>query len=155
MDDGGEKVGSIQRNYKNPIQKVSDFIFNNSFIINVTGFNKFQECVCEINEVINSKTLIKSQWTGKSTVLGAFRLFDRTKIATSPRFEVQTEKCLFHIKKNFGDRKVYIHNENGHSVGIISYDRPIPPQSISIKLYSDEMDYLEAAAFYLLVTLKY
>ena len=113
------------------------------------------ELACEINEILGKTTLVKSKWNGKSTNLGDFTLFDRTKITTNPRWEVQTNEGNYRIEKNLGNKKVLIKEENGGNIAEISYDKPIPPQNITLQLHSEKLNHLEVAALYLLINIKY
>ena len=132
MDDDRNTVGSIQRNYRGFSQKIIDIIMSSDFVINVNTFNNNSELYCEINEEMGWKSWVKSSWIGKSNILGDFTLVDQTKIRTHPRLELQTAQGeKFHIKKDFADKRVFIENEAGVTTAEISYDKLIPPQTIT------------------------
>ncbi|MEK3890277.1 tubby C-terminal domain-like protein [Bacillus sp. FSL K6-3431] len=154
FDNKQEKVGSIQRIFRNKFQKISDVIFGNDFIINVHAYDVDNDLVCEINEVLGMKTLVKSKWEGKSNNIGDFTLYDKTKIKTNPRWEVQTSGRTYKIKKNLGNKKVII-NDDDKNIAEISYDNLFQPLNITIQSYSEQLTYLEIAALYLLVTIRY
>ena len=155
FDDIEEKTGSVQRVYRNKLQQTSDFILGNNFIINIKAFDIGNELACEINEVLGRKTLIKSQWKGYSNNKGNFTLFDKTKISTNPRWEIQTSDGYYKIEKNLGNKQVFMSDETGMKVAEITYDKPIPSQKNTMILHTKKWNSLEVAALYLLISTRY
>jgi hypothetical protein len=155
FDDNQKKTGSIQRFYRNKLQIISDFIFRNNFIINVNARDICNELVCEIIEIVSKETLLRSKWNGISHNIGNFMLFDKTKITTNPRWEVQTSEGNYKIEKNLGNKSVFIRDSDGTIMAEIIYDKPIPPQNITIYLHTQKWSSLEVAALYLLINIKY
>ena len=156
LDENRIIVGSIQRKYRGFSQKIIDIIMSSDFVINVNTFDDNNELRCEISEDMGWKSWVKSSWIGKSNILGDFTLVDQTKIRTHPRLELQTAQGeKFYIKKDFADKRVFIENEAGVTTAEISYDKIIPPQTITIQLKSPEMHFLEVAALYYLLNIRY
>ena len=61
----------------------------------------------------------------------------------------------YKIEKNIGNKKALMSDEKGISVAEITYDKPIPPQKITVMLHRSKWDGLEIATLYLLVRIKY
>ncbi|AIQ45195.1 hypothetical protein R70723_04260 [Paenibacillus sp. FSL R7-0273] len=142
-------VGSIQRVYKNWLQQACDFIFNATFFVNVQAFDNSGQPVCSISEQLGRDSLVRSKWTGSSIHLGEFTVSDATKIKANPRMNVQLERDFtIRLKKNIGNKGVYMMDEEDQVLAEISYQNLIFRRNITVKLESADIHILDAAALY-------
>jgi biotin synthase-related radical SAM superfamily protein len=152
FDENHNRVGSIQRIYRNKLEKIIDFILNDAVFVNVQAFDTSNNLVCKVKEKISIKTMIRSKWEGKSINLGDFWVFDKTIIKTNPKLQIEIPEKneIFTIHKDFADKRVFIKNNGGKIVAEIKYDKPVPPQTITIQMKSGDMHYLDVACLYYL-----
>lgn len=144
-----EKIGFIQRVYKNKFQRICDFVMNHTFVVNIKASDISNNVVCNINEKLGFDNLVKSKWEGNSNIIGDFTIIDRTKIKTNPRVDVQINGGIFlKIKKDLGDKRVFFIDEDNEIVAEVSYHNPVFPRDITIKLRSINIHCLDIAAIY-------
>lgn len=153
-DDNKRKVGFIQRSYQKKIYKMVEYFMTDPLFVNLFAVDQENNRVIEINEKVGKGVLFQSQWHCQSEGLGAFTLFDRTKIRTNPRYDFQTEvNGMYVMKKDIGDRKVYIENA-GSVIAEVGYEKVSSVRNIIINIKSPRIHCLEAASLYYLVDLR-
>nr|WP_144926311.1 hypothetical protein [Paenibacillus bovis] len=151
-----KKVGTIERYYKHKFQKVIDRIISSDLILNVQTYDEHQEIFCNIKEDMHFKSWLRSSWQGQSRNLGNFQLFDRTKIKTHPRMELVTEAGdTYLITKNFGNRKIFITNEQEELFVEMTYEKMLPPYNIRITLLNEKLHILEVGAIHFIFNMRY
>lgn len=153
-DDNQNIVGYIKRFYKNKAQRGLDFIFNNSFIVNVKAFDKENNVVCEIHEKNGLKQAIRSQWIGESDGLGEFKLLDSTRIKTNPRLDINSNSRWFRMKKDLGDKRVLLENESAAVIAEISYKNIVSARNLTLNVKTNDLTFLEIASLYYLFNLR-
>lgn len=142
-------AGSIQRVYKNKLQRICDLIFNFTFFVNVQAFDNSGQLVCSISEQFGRGTLVRSKWKGSSSTMGDFTVIDATKIKANPRMNAQLEKDFtIRLKKNMGNKSVYMTDEDEQVIAEVSYQNPFFRRNITISLESEKLHYLDIAALY-------
>ncbi|MFK4997019.1 hypothetical protein ACI2OX_03915 [Bacillus sp. N9] len=126
------------------------------FAINIRSLDEEQQLYCELTEEMHFKSWLRTTWKGHSRNMGDFTLYDKSKIKTHPRMEVHTSSgYIYYIQKGLTDRRVWFKDKDGRMVAEVTYDKIMPPQTITIGINSQELHYLEVAALYYILTMKY
>ncbi|MFW5434121.1 tubby C-terminal domain-like protein [Paenibacillus apiarius] len=152
-DSNGNKVGSIQRVYNGALHFVFDNIFD-EFWVNVEVFNEEEKPVSKASEVFSLKTMVRSEWIVFSDRFGKFLLRDRTKIKSNPCLEFTIKNNVYQLKKDFADKVTRLEKSTNEIIALVTYDKLVPPQTITIEIFNDEMDVYTLSCIYYLFTLR-
>ncbi|WP_449290012.1 tubby C-terminal domain-like protein [Paenibacillus melissococcoides] len=149
----GNKIGSIQRIYNSGLHFIFDNIFD-EFWVNVEVFNEDEKPVIKASEVFSLKTIIRSEWNVFSDHFGKFILRDKTRIKSNPCLEFTINNTVYQLKKDFADRVTRLEKSNNEIIALVTYDKLVPPQTITLEIMNDEMDIYTLSCIYYLFTLR-
>lgn len=152
-DSNGNRVGDIQRHYNSTLHYVVDNVFND-YLVNVEVFNNEGRSMSKAIEIWSLKTMTSSEWNVDSTNFGRFVLKDRTKIKTNPSMEFVIDNKVYLLKKDFMDRTTKLTCSSDRDIALITYNKVIPPRTITIELLDDEVDVYTLACIYYLFSLR-
>ncbi|SYX86196.1 conserved protein of unknown function [Paenibacillus alvei] len=152
-DANGNRVGDIQRHYNSTLHYVVDNVFND-YLVNVEVFNNEGRSMSKAIEIWSLKTMTSSEWNVDSTNFGRFVLKDRTKIKTNPCMEFVIDNKVYLLKKDFMDRTTKLTCSSDRDIALITYNKVIPPRTITIEPLDDEVDVYTLACIYYLFSLR-
>lgn len=141
-DENNQEIGYMQRYYKSKLSYILDMIFTGMFL-NVKIQDKAGSVIAQTEEKVVLKNFIsptRQSWKVDTNKFGTFELKDKSKIKTHPRYEFFIDNLKYTLKKNFGDRKIYLLNNSEELVAEITYDKITPPQTFKIKINKPELD---------------
>ena len=148
-----QRVGTIQRFYKNKLKFLIDNILD-QFFVNVEVFNTEGHSMIKATEVISLETLVQSQWDVQSCSDDIFNIKDRTKIKTNPVLEFKTTESIYKLQKGFADKRFRVLNPNAEVIAEITYDKLLPPRTITIRILKAEINVFTIACIYYIFTLR-
>ncbi|MEC1646447.1 tubby C-terminal domain-like protein [Bacillus halotolerans] len=134
-----EIIGSIQRFYKNKIEFIIDNIFD-EFFVNVEVFDENQVSIAKATEIISASTFLRSKWKLEYNGNKEIIINDITKIKTNPIFQITVGQNQYKLEKDFADKRVRIVNAENKCIAMITYNKLIPPTTITINLSKEEKD---------------
>lgn len=152
-DASGNRVGDIQRHYNSTFHYFADNIFSD-YLVNVEVFNKEGMSMSKAVEVWSLKTMIRSEWNVDSKNYGGFVLKDKTMVKTNPCMEFVIHNKVYSLKKDFMDRTTKLKNSSDKDIALITYDKVVPPRTITIDLLDDEIDVYTLSCIYYLFALR-
>ncbi|MCB7162033.1 hypothetical protein LI071_15275 [Bacillus subtilis] len=130
-------IGSIQRFYKNKIEFIIDNIFD-EFFVNIEVFDENQVSIAKATEILSVNTFLRSKWKLEYNGNKEMIISDITKIKTNPIFQITIGQNQYRLEKDFADKRVRIVNTEKECIATITYDKLIPPTTITINLNKDE-----------------
>lgn len=139
-------VGYMQRYYRNKWTFLLDAVFTNMFL-NVKVQNKDRKMLADAVENVKLKhfyTFTRQSWSISSNEEGTFLMEDKSKIKTHPRYEFELNGEKYLLKKNLGDRKVYLYNAQEQLIAEATFDKITPPQEYTVKFSNSNLDHYTA-----------
>lgn len=117
-------------------------------------FNEDEKPVIKASEVFSLKTIIRSEWNVFSDHFGKFILRDKTRIKSNPCLEFTINNTVYQLKKDFADRVTRLEKSNNEIIALVTYDKLVPPQTITLEIMNDEMYIYTLSCIYYLFTLR-
>ncbi|KJB86016.1 hypothetical protein AZ66_21285 [Paenibacillus sp. E194] len=149
----GNRVGEIQRHYNSTLHYVVDTIFSD-YLINAEVFDNKGRSMSKAVEAWSLQTMIRSEWNVDSKHVGRFVLKDKTRVKPNPSMEFVIDNKVYLLKKDFMDRTTKLTCSSDRDIALITYNKVIPPRTITIELLDDEMDVYTLACIYYLFSLR-
>lgn len=154
LNENNETIGYMQRFYTGKVSHILDYIFSGMFL-NIRVLDLSKNVVAEAIEKVERKDWViptAQNWSVKTKNYGTLKLLDKTKINTHPRYEIYINNEPFKMKKDFGERTMYILNSSDQTIAEATFEKIIPPTIYTVKVIKPELDiYLIACLFYILI----
>ncbi|QGQ48023.1 hypothetical protein [Metabacillus sediminilitoris] len=153
IDSEDQIIGSIQRYFRNKFEYIVDQIFD-ELSIHVRVFDKNGDLKVNAQEGPFIKNFLKSKWDVNDKEYGEFQLVDHTKIKTNARLAYTIHNHHYKVEKDIYNKVTRIKDSSGKTICEITYDKPIPPKTITIKILSPVTDIYTIACIYYLFSLR-
>ncbi|RIJ66958.1 hypothetical protein [Rummeliibacillus sp. POC4] len=154
LNENNETIGYMQRFYTGKVSHILDYIFTGMFL-NIRVLDLSKNVIAEAIEKVERKDYVKftrQNWNVKTKHYGTLKLLDKTKINTHPRYEIYINNEPFKIKKDFGERTMYILNSSDQTIAEATFEEMILPKTYTVKVIKPAIDiYLIACLFYILI----
>lgn len=154
LNENNETIGYMQRFYTGKVSYILDYIFSGVFL-NIKVLDQSKNLVAEAVEKVERKDWViptAQNWNVKTKNYGTLKLLEKTKINTHPRYEIHINNEQFKIKKDFGERTMYILNSSDQTIAEATFEEMILPKTYTVKVIKTEIDiYLIACLFYILI----
>ncbi|MBD8500474.1 hypothetical protein [Paenibacillus arenosi] len=153
LDENHKRIGSIQRYYKNKWMRVVDH-FIDEYEVNLKAFHVDGHSLITVEDVTPLTKMIGGEWKIKCVDGGNNRISDKTKIKTHIRYELQYREKWYLFTKDIGNRTMRVQGESNMLHAEITYDKMLPPMTITVKNHSEEVDVWTIACVYYLYSLR-
>ncbi|WP_299514279.1 hypothetical protein [uncultured Rummeliibacillus sp.] len=127
LNENNETIGYMQRFYTGKVSHILDYIFSGMFL-NIRVLDLSKNVIAEAIEKVERKDYVKftrQNWNVKTKHYGTLKLLDKTKINTHPRYEIYINNEPFKIKKDFGERTMYILNSSDQTIAEATFEKII------------------------------
>lgn len=144
----GVPIGFIKRFYKNKVERILDHIFD-EFFVNVEVMDANLNTVVKATENLSFRSMYRSNWSIECKEKGRLIFEDQTKIKTNPTMRFIINDTTYYLKKGFADKRVRL-EDSKQTIADITYDKIIPPATVSIeKRQGDLTLHLIACLYYI------
>ncbi|TVX85244.1 hypothetical protein [Paenibacillus agilis] len=153
LDENNNRIGSMQRYHKNKWMRVVDHIIN-EYEVNLEAFHVDGGSMINVVDITPLTKLIGAEWKIEHADGEISLISDKTKIKTNIRYELQYKEKRFSFTKDLGDRIMRLRDESDMLHAEITYDKMLPPITITIKNHTEEVDVRMIACVYYLYSLR-
>ncbi|MGG0027042.1 hypothetical protein ABEX92_04040 [Bacillus safensis subsp. osmophilus] len=145
-------IGFIKRFYTNKVEKLIDHIFD-EFYVNVEVMDSNSNMIVRAIENKSLKSMLRSNWMIECKDKGRLLLEDRTKIKINPTMKLIIKDTTYYLKKDFPNKRVRLENSE-QTIAEITYDKIIPPATVSIEKKQGDLSLHLIACLYYIFMLR-
>ncbi|OYN64608.1 tubby C-terminal domain-like protein [Bacillus safensis] len=145
-------IGFIKRYYTNKVEKLIDHIFD-EFYVNVEVMDSNSNMIVRAIENKSLQSMLRSNWMIECKDKGRLLLEDRTKIKINPTMKLIINDTTYYLKKDFSNKRVRLENSE-QTIAEITYDKIIPPATVSIEKKQGDLSLHLIACLYYIFMLR-
>ncbi|MCM2990774.1 hypothetical protein M3580_16375 [Bacillus safensis] len=145
-------IGFIKRFYTNKVEKLIDHIFD-EFYVNVEVMDSYFNKIVTAVENKSLQSMFRSNWVIECRDKGRLLLEDRTKIKINPTMKLVINDTTYYLKKDFANKRVRLENSE-QTIAEITYDKIIPPATVSIEKKQGDLSLHLIACLYYIFMLR-
>lgn len=145
-------IGFIKRFYANKVEKLIDHIFD-EFYVNVEVMDSNSNMIVRAIENKSLQSMLRSNWMIECKDKGRLLLEDRTKIKINSTMKLIIKDTTYYLKKDFSNKRVRLENSE-QTIAEITYDKIIPPATVSIEKKQGDLSLHLIACLYYIFMLR-